>query len=106
MKPKKEFIVLLVLLVVLAGINLLAYIQYTNQQKGIELIVKEGTKPISINNAEVDDLEALPGIGPALARRIVEYRARHGAFKDLDELKDVKGIGEKVFRQILPFIEL
>ena len=49
--------------------------------------------PININTASASELEALPGIGPALAARIVEYRDGHGPFASVDDLTDVPGIG-------------
>ena len=49
--------------------------------------------PININTAGASELEALPGIGPALAARIVEYRDGHGPFASVDDLTDVPGIG-------------
>ena len=48
---------------------------------------------VNINTAGVSELEALPGIGPALAARIVEYRDGHGPFASVDDLTDVPGIG-------------
>ena len=45
-------------------------------------------------------LEALPGIGPAKAKAIVDYRQQHGAFKSVEELKNVKGIGEGIFSKL------
>lgn len=49
---------------------------------------------VNINTAGAGELEALEGIGPALAQRIVEYREEHGPFQSVDELLEVKGIGE------------
>ena len=48
---------------------------------------------ININTASASDLEKLPGIGPSLAQRIVEYRDSHGPFATVDALTDVPGIG-------------
>ena len=47
---------------------------------------------VNINTASPSELEALPGIGPAKAKAIVDYRQQHGAFKSVEELKNVKGI--------------
>lgn len=52
--------------------------------------------PLDLNRASAEDLGAVPGIGPALARRIVEYRNIHGPFKQVDELQEkVSGVGQK-----------
>lgn len=51
--------------------------------------------PININKASATDLEQLDGIGPVLARRIIEYREQHGAFATVDQLDEVSGIGPK-----------
>ena len=55
---------------------------------------------VNINTATPAELEALPGIGPAKAKAIAEYRRQHGAFKSVDELKNVKGIGEGVLSKL------
>ena len=57
---------------------------------------------ININTATKDELVALPGIGPAKAQAIVDYRKAHGSFKTVEELKDVKGIGAKRFEKLKP----
>ena len=52
---------------------------------------------VNINTADAERLETLKGIGPALAQRIIEYREQNGAFKSVDEIKNVRGIGQKKF---------
>lgn len=60
---------------------------------------------VNINTASVSELdEALPGIGPALAQRIVDYREQHGGFKSPDEITEVSGIGDKRYEQIKDLI--
>lgn len=60
----------------------------------------EKSGKININTATQADLETIDGIGPALAERIIEYRKQNGKFKNIDELKSVKGIGDKKFESI------
>lgn len=57
---------------------------------------------ININTATAAELELLPGIGPALAARIVEYRGRQGRFRSVDELDHVSGIGPRTLEKIRP----
>ena len=59
---------------------------------------------ININTAPAERLKELPGIGDALAKRIVEYREAHGPFDSIVRLLEVKGIGEKTFRGIQDLI--
>ena len=61
-------------------------------------------KSIDINHADREDLERLPGIGPVLAGRIIEYRTSYGDFFEIDEIMEVSGIGEKTFDKIKDFI--
>ncbi|MEU0035894.1 ComEA family DNA-binding protein [Streptomyces sp. NPDC006333] len=50
--------------------------------------------PVSLNTATVEQLDTLPGVGPVLAQHIIEYRTEHGGFRSVDELREVKGIGD------------
>jgi competence protein ComEA len=59
---------------------------------------------VNLNTATVEQLDALPGIGPATASRIVEYRQKNGAFKKIEDLMNVRGIGEKNFLKLKPLI--
>jgi comEA protein len=56
--------------------------------------------PINLNSATQADLEKLPGIGAATAKAIIEYRQKNGGFKKVEELMNVKGIGEKSFLKL------
>ncbi|MCL6642221.1 MAG: helix-hairpin-helix domain-containing protein [Candidatus Bipolaricaulota bacterium] len=58
------------------------------------------TEPLDLNSATLDELIDLPGIGPVLAQRIIEYRDKHGGFKTIEELLEIRGIGPKRFEQL------
>ncbi|MBC7093246.1 helix-hairpin-helix domain-containing protein [Candidatus Bipolaricaulota bacterium] len=58
-------------------------------------IVFEESGPLNVNRASAEELEKLPGIGPALAARIVAFREAHGPFRTVDDLLAVPGIGPK-----------
>lgn len=61
---------------------------------------------LDLNQASKEDLEALPGIGPVIAERILDYRQNHGPFKKIEDLDQVPGIGPKKLEQIKPYITL
>lgn len=60
--------------------------------------------PINLNTATQAQLESLPGIGAKAAQRILEYRQKNGSFKKIEDLMNVKGIGEKSFLRLKPLI--
>lgn len=55
---------------------------------------------VNINTANLNELDSLPGIGPSLAKRIIEYREENGNFKSIEELQNVKGIGDAKYSDI------
>jgi comEA protein len=59
---------------------------------------------VNLNTATAAELEALPGIGASTAARIVEYRQKNGNFKKIEDLMNVRGIGEKSFLKLKPLI--
>jgi competence protein ComEA len=59
---------------------------------------------LNLNTATVAQLEALPGIGKSTAERIIEYRQKSGGFKKVEDLMNVKGIGEKSFLKLKPLV--
>jgi competence protein ComEA len=60
--------------------------------------------PLNLNTATAADLEALPGVGAATARLIIEHREKNGGFKKIEELMNIKGIGEKSFLKLKPMV--
>ncbi|MGO4755573.1 helix-hairpin-helix domain-containing protein, partial [Streptomyces sp. 2MCAF27] len=60
--------------------------------------------PVSLNSATVDQLDTLPGVGPVLARHILDYRTQHGGFRSVDELREVNGIGDRRFADLRPLV--
>ncbi len=75
-----------------------------------ELVQEEGGKTvpaeerININTASKETLQLLPGIGPVLAERIIEYRRLYGPFIDVEQLLEVKGIGPKILERLRPLV--
>lgn len=66
----------------------------------------EGNGKININTATREQLETLPRIGEALAQRIIDYRESNGRFKDINEINNVSGIGDKIFEGMKDIISI
>ena len=76
----------------------------SSKQKKIRPVLRP--KSININTANKDELTRLPRIGPKIADRIISYRKTNGPFKNIEEIKNVKGIGSKTFERLAPYIKV
>ena len=61
---------------------------------------------IDLNAATAMELETLPGVGPRTAERILEYRREYGGFERIEDLMDVRGIGERTFLRLRPLVKV
>lgn len=77
----------------------------TSAQQAAPSAASTPSKPaINLNAATIDQLETLPGIGRKTAERIIEYRTKSGGFKRIEDLMNIKGIGEKSFLKLKPLV--
>ena len=62
------------------------------------------TAPVNLNTATAEQLASIPGVGPKMAERIIDYRQKNGGFKKVEDLMNVSGVGEKSFLKMKPLI--
>ena len=68
--------------------------------------VENEKEKININKATKEELDTLPGIGESTAQKIIKYREEHGSFKNIEELKEVKGIGDAKYEEIKDLVDI
>lgn len=73
---------------------------------GVDGTTTAGAEPVNLNTATSTELETLPGIGPSFAAAIIRERERRGGFTSIDQLRDVRGIGEKRFADLKPLVSV
>jgi competence protein ComEA len=66
--------------------------------------VTTAAAPVNLNTATAEQLATIPGVGPKMAERIIEYRQKNGGFKKVEDLMNVSGVGEKSFLKMKPLI--
>ncbi len=76
------------------------------QRAPAKLTPQEKPLVLDVNRASAEDFRKLPGIGPELAERIVRYRQKHGAFRRVEDLLAVRGIGDKKWRRLKPHLRV
>ncbi|GAA5523124.1 helix-hairpin-helix domain-containing protein [Aliifodinibius salicampi] len=77
-----------------------------DKESDTQAIGEGSIERINVNTADQETLQTLPGIGPAYSERIIIYREENGGFKRIEELKEIKGIGEKRLEKLKPFVKL
>ncbi len=87
----------LICLLIAVGLGFRAWHLTAGASRPLDL---QSTFPLDLNNATLVELELLPGIGPTLAQRLVEYREARGGFRDVADLHDIPGIGPMLFEQL------
>ena len=90
----------------------------TVEEENVSVLVENGeniiqstnssgkVKTININKANETELEEIPGVGPSMANKIVNYRKENGEFKSIEDLKNISGIGEKKFESMREYISV
>lgn len=73
------------------------------EEKNIDQLLREA-RIVNINQASAEELKSLPGIGPVLSQRIIEYRQKHGLFQGPEELKKIPGITRCRFEEFQEFV--
>ena len=95
-------IVMVVLLIL--GLGVAAQAGQRASERTAPAAKASASGPLNLNTATVAQLEALPGIGKSVAERILEYRDKSGGFKKVEDLMNVRGIGEKSFLKLKPLV--
>ncbi len=101
---EEKIILLIIFFAFISGIFINFFFAYKQQIKEVDL-QKDFVK-ININKADIDEISKLPGIGPAFARKIIEYREKNGNFKTKEDIMKVKGIGIKKYEKIKNLITI
>ncbi|MCF7870987.1 MAG: helix-hairpin-helix domain-containing protein [Candidatus Omnitrophica bacterium] len=104
LSPPEKKVLIAIAFIIFLGTT----IRYFNLEVKNESIPQSDSKRfkvININQATSSELQKIPGLGPVLSRRVIEYRKAHSFFKTISDLEKVKGIGKKKVKIIAEYIE-
>jgi competence protein ComEA len=87
-------------LILCLGLNLAMMPPMAMAQKASVQVKSSTLEKVNLNTATTEQLQTIPGIGPTMAKRVVEYRAKVGKFGKIEDIINVKGIGEKKFQKM------
>lgn len=73
---------------------------------GLQSTEEGRSETVELNTATAPELRTLPGVGERTAERIIEYREEHGGFEKIEDLMNVRGIGEKTFLRLRPLVRV
>ena len=94
------------LLATIVALFLVTATDVVSAQKAAGKAAAAAPSVVNLNTATATQIATLPGIGEKAAQRIIEYREKNGGFKKIEELMNVKGIGEKSFLKLKPLISV
>jgi len=100
----QEVVMIRIVAAALVALALLAPRAVVAQDSDRSAMKSAPTAPVNLNTATTAQLESLPGIGARTAALIVEYRQKNGSFKKIEDLMNVRGVGEKSFLRLKPLI--
>ena len=102
---REEKAIILIIVISLISGCLIYFFTSFNRKIKKENIIKYPVY-ININKANINELDKLPGIGKTIAQRIVDYREKNNGFKNIEELKNIKGITNKKLEKIIKYIKI
>ena len=99
---RRSTILLTLLVLVMLGLALAA--RWRRPLEVHSLSLQSLSHRIDLNTADIAALGLLPGVGPNIAQRIIDYRNAHGHFTKVDDLQNISGIGERTVERIRPYV--
>jgi|DewCreStandDraft_4_1066084.scaffolds.fasta_scaffold01070_2 comEA protein len=101
---EEKVIILIIVISLISGCLIYFFTSFKSKIKKENIILT--STYVNINKADIDELDKLPGIGKTIAKRIVDYRGKNNGFKNIEELRNIKGITNKKLEKIKQYIKI